>query len=324
MTGLVIAGLGLTAAAVLGLIWLAAAAPPVARFPWYGGWALAALAACALMLALRVAWVATFFTALMWTAYIAAVDAAVYRLRGDSLLRRPGALAAMALLSVPLWLIFEAYNLRLANWRYVGVPARFWLFAVGATWAFATILPGIFETADLIHTAWTSRWRWPRWRSRGWPWMAAGAALLAVPLVAPAAWAPYLFALVWAGFIFLLDPVNRACGWPALLADLEQGAAGRIAALLLAGAACGFLWEFWNYWAAARWEYVFPILHRYRIFAMPAPGFLGFPPFALECFVLYTLAAHALLPPRLRARLLEPCASLNARRVAEIWPDARN
>ena len=53
---------------------------------------------------------------------------------------------------------------------------------------------------------------------------------------------------------------------------------------------CGVLWEFWNYWARARWTYDLPFLgplEDYRLFEMPLPGFAGFPPFALECWVAF-------------------------------------
>ncbi len=302
---LIFTGCVLTALSALWLLRLAMG-PAMARFPQYGWWGLAAMAGLEAALALRVPGVTCFFTAWIWTAYIVAVDAAVYRRRGDSMLRRPAAFTAMAALSVPAWVIFEVYNLRLRNWAYVGLPGHFWVVAAGATWAFATIFPGIFETADLIACGATGRRR-----CRGWtpPRLAApallGLALLAVPVALPARAGAYLFALVWAGFI-LLDPLHRRWGWPSLLADLEAGWAGRALALLAAGAVCGFLWEFWNYWARSRWQYVFPILLRFRIFAMPVPGFIGFPPFALECFTLYVLLSQTLLPPHLRLPLLEP------------------
>ncbi len=304
-TMLLAAGLAATALSALALLALALGRPAVRRYPLYGWLGLGAMALFELLLALHVAWLATFFTAVMWTAYIAAVDAAVYRRRGDSLLHRPAGFAAMAALSVPAWLLFELYNLRLRNWAYVGVPHNFWRFALGAAWAFATIFPGIFETADLIHCGWAQRLRCRPWRAGArWSGAVLGAVLLLAPLAAPLRWAPYLFALVWAGFIFLLEPVQRALGWPSLLRDLEAGRPGRALALLLGGAACGFFWEFWNYWAAARWVYVFPILHHDRVFAMPFPGFLGFPPFAIECFGLYGVLAGALLPSAFRLTLL--------------------
>src|SRR6185437_13822359 len=107
--------------------------------------------------------VSRFCTALIWTAYIVAADAAAFRLRGDSLLHHRRAFAAMAALSIPAWTIFELYNLRLHNWEYSGVPGNFWVFALGAAWAFATILPAILETAAVLYHSWAAGLRWSRW-----------------------------------------------------------------------------------------------------------------------------------------------------------------
>jgi hypothetical protein len=295
--------LAATAGFAAWLVWLAGRPLTGAArraFPGYGWAALAGLLVLEALLALRVPVVVTFFTALIWTAYIPLVDGAVFRLRGSSLLHKVGPFWAMALLSVPAWLIFECYNLPLRNWDYEGVPRHFWVFAVGATWAFATIFAGIFETAELFYCSWCERLRCRPRRFRAAPWVTLGVILLLAPLLAPGRVAPYLFAPVWAGFIFLLDPINHRLGWPSLTADFEAGRPGRFVALLLGGAACGFFWEFWNYWAAARWIYIFPIFHRYRVFQMPFPGFIGFPPFAVECFTLYVFLAGVLLPRSMR------------------------
>jgi hypothetical protein len=58
-------------------------------------------------------------------------------------------------------------------------------------------------------------------------------------------------------------------------------------ALLASGALCGVLWEFWNYWALTRWTYSVPYVSHLKVFEMPALGYLGFPPFALECYAMY-------------------------------------
>src|SRR5258708_33115963 len=58
----------------------------------------------------------------------------------------------MAALSVVLGLIFEAYNLRLENWRYVGLPQELLESWFGYAWSFATITPGIFMTAGLVES----------------------------------------------------------------------------------------------------------------------------------------------------------------------------
>src|ERR1700746_2223135 len=92
-------------------------------FPLYGWLALVALILAEILMFLGVEPCATFFTPIAWTCYIILVEAAVSPVPGHSRLRdAPFELAAMAQLSVPLWLIFEAYNLRLENWTYVGLP----------------------------------------------------------------------------------------------------------------------------------------------------------------------------------------------------------
>ena len=42
--------------------------------------------------------------------------------------------------------------------------------------------------------------------------------------------------------------------------------------LVLSGFLCGVLWEFWNYWAGAKWHYSVPIMENLKIFEMPVPG----------------------------------------------------
>jgi hypothetical protein len=291
MLSLTTAGVAATAAAATLVVLEWFARPRRAAYPLHGYAGLALLVAAELLLFRRVEPVATYFTPVAWTAYILAVDAAVFSLRGRSRLRsEPREFAWTAFWSVPLWLIFEAYNWRLKNWEYVGMPEALWEQALGSIWAFATIIPALLETADLVAAlGWFERapargWRvFLRWRRAT---AVIGALFLVVPLVAPRAAAPYLFALVWLGFAFLLEPVNHARGHDSLLRDLERDRGQRLYALFTAGLICGLLWEFWNYWAAARWVYVFPMFQQVKVFEMPLPGYLGFPAFAVECFAL--------------------------------------
>ena len=55
----------------------------------------------------------------------------------------------LALASIPLWLVFEGYNLIIRNWHYTGLPENFALRMFGYAWSFATIWPAIFEGAEL-------------------------------------------------------------------------------------------------------------------------------------------------------------------------------
>jgi hypothetical protein len=274
--------------------------------PWDGWAGLVALLAAEWLMFRKVEPVATFFTPIAWTFFIVLADAMVRATRrGGSEAAGPPGLwsgrsayekALIAVLSIPLWVIFEAYNLRLANWTYVGVPENLVARYFGYAWSFATITPGIFVTADLIEAfGWFGVARPVKCSAgalRGW--MVAGGVMLAVPLVLPQEAAAYFFAPVWLGFVFLLDPVNYRLGLPSLAGDFAEGRRARLYSLLLSGWACGVLWEFWNYWAAAKWLYIFPMFQQWKIFEMPAPGFFGFPPFALECFTMYVTTVWAL------------------------------
>ncbi|MGZ5435395.1 MAG: hypothetical protein ACXW3F_04990, partial [Pyrinomonadaceae bacterium] len=66
--------------------------------------------------------------------------------------------------------------------------------------------------------------------------------------------------------------------------------------LLSAGLVCGFLWEFWNYWALSKWTYTVPYFGDIKIFEMPVLGYLGFPPFAIECWAMYIFVRSLLNP----------------------------
>ena len=95
----------------------------VATFRRTAGSGSSRSAAAELLLFRGVEPVATYFTPIAWSAWILIADAAVLAITGRSRLNdAPITLARMAVLSIPLWLIFEAYNLRLRNWTYVGVP----------------------------------------------------------------------------------------------------------------------------------------------------------------------------------------------------------
>jgi len=285
-------GLGLTFAiiAFLAIKFLRHRRAPFALYGWVG---LMALVAAEALMFRGVEPVATYFTPIAWSCYILAVDAAVLAVNGHSRLHdEPRRFALVSLLSIPLWLIFEAYNLRLANWTYVGVPAGA-AGLLGYGWSFATITPGVFETADLVESfSWFRSARPLTFSPAAEGGMAVfGLTCLLVPLILPRHTAAYLFALVWIGFWFLLDPINHRLHLPSLLGDLAEGRRGRFYSLLISGWVCGWFWEFWNYWAAAKWHYIFPMAQRWKIFEMPVPGYFGFLPFALECFTMFVTAS---------------------------------
>ncbi len=231
-------------------------------------------------------------TPLCWWGYILAIDAVIWKLRGHSLLsdcRREFWLQLP--LSVVFWLIFEVYNLHLENWTYIGLPVVWWEGALGAILAYATIMPGMFLTAELLATLGVfDRFRVPPFHPTTrllYTMMLLGFICLIGPVLLPQAIARYVFALVWIGFILLFEPVLYASGGISFLRDLTEGRLQRILAIVAAGYICGVLWEFWNYWATAKWVYTAPFTQDIRFFEMPLAGFLGFGPFAWEFVAMY-------------------------------------
>lgn len=213
-------------------------------------------------------------------------DAVIRRRRGSSLLRdRTRAFIFMAFWSAFFWFAWELVNLRLHNWHYVGVQREIWLRWPGAWLAFATVLPGVLTTYELLEVLGVKTGSGVRPLHPGESWriycMTAGGLMLALPL----AWPDLFFPLVWLSLIFILEPVNHRLGLPSLVRCWQQGDLSPLVRLLLAGLITGLVWEGFNFLSEARWVYTIPYLSQPRIFAMPLAGYGGFPPFAVECFV---------------------------------------
>ena len=240
----------------------------------------------------------TWFYSFAWWSYILFVESFLgTRGQGALLFVSPLRFLMLLPLSVTLWLFFEAYNFRLQNWHYLDLPPSTGLRWLGYTIAFATVLPAIFTTRDLLdHLGVFRDFRIPplRLRRPSASLIPMGIAMLALPLLFP-----YLcFPAIWLGLIFLIEPLNYKYGADSILRDLEQGAARNLCLFLLSGLVCGVFWECWNFWAGSKWFYTIPYLGFFKIFEMPILGFLGFPPFAVECYVV--VKAYFLLLTRMR------------------------
>ena len=256
-------------------------------------------------LALLVEPVPTWYYHLAWWSYIVAADDLNRRRSGRSLLRdRPWHFAWLAGVSVLWWSLFELVNLRLGNWYYVmSLPWTPLRWAAGAL-AFASVLPGILETLELLENRGVIRLL----RVRPLAWspgkeqavLAVGLACLLLPLL----WPDVFFPLTWGSLVFLLEPWNRRHARRSFLRDLEAGEAAPFCRTLLAGVICGALWEAWNFWARTKWIYTVPGFEGLKVFEMPLAGFLGFPPFAVESVVLLRWLGgwrDRLRPSRVRA-----------------------
>jgi hypothetical protein len=260
-------------------------------------------------------------TPIAWTGFVLFADGVVFRARGESWIRSaPREFALLALVSIPLWVVFEGYNLVLRNWHYTGLPENTALRYFGYAWSFATITPAIFEGAELIAVGRGSRRPGGSGGSDRYsvPPLAsivsilAGMLMLGSPFFVSPEIARYMAAPVWLGFIFLLDPINAQLGGESLWLDTRAGRYDRIVNLSLSGFLCGALWEFWNFWAGAKWHYTVPIMERWKIFEMPLPGYFGFPPFALECFTMYVFVRQCFL---FVASAFKPTAARSVRTI---------
>lgn len=268
-----------------------------AGLPKYGYLGLTIMVVAQILMFAKIEPVYSWFTAIQWTGYVLLLDALLARWRGESFIfDRTREFLFLLFVSNVCWFLFEAYNLHLRNWAYQNLPENFALRLTGFFWAFATIFPGILLTNEVLDElgffkkAAFAPVRVPQWIHQ--LLLVTGALFCVVPVLVPAAIAKYLFVFVWIGYVFLLDPINYRLGMPSLLRELEKGSVQKLLSLFLAGLICGILWEFWNYWANAKWVYTVPYFNRPKIFEMPLYGFLGFLPFAVECFVMWQLALY--------------------------------
>ena len=267
--------------------------------PAHGWVGLVSIAAAEALLFAGNRWVGEWFTPLVWTAYILFVDGLVRARTGQSYLStRRRELVGVTVASIGSWWLFELYNaprfwrggadLEGLWWQYHNLEPNFLLRLVGYTWAFATIFPALFLTAEALKASLVAGLsnrrplRLPR-RAHAASIVLGGIAVV-LPLLVVSRW---LVPLVWVGYGLLLEPINYRRGAPSWLRDLEAGDYRMLAALLGSGLCCGLLWEFWNYWALTKWTYAVPYAGEFKLFEMPVLGYLGFPPFALEAFAMY-------------------------------------
>jgi len=255
---------------------------------------LLALAGATAGLGLGIEPFATWYYQFAWYSLLLALDGLVAwtgaagRKGEFLLLSHPAHLASLLGWSAVVWFFYELWNFRLQNWYYVNLPHGALLRWGSTALAFATVLPAIFLATTLLQAgglARTTRWRPLRVTGKTLTGLRAASLAMAVLVLA---WPRYFFPLVWGATTLLVEPwVYQRAPRRSLLHDLELGQPGRLLRLLLAGGLVGFVWELLNIGARTKWIYTVPFLEELKLFEMPVPGFLGFPPFAVECFVLW-------------------------------------
>ena len=238
-------------------------------------------------------WVAVNMTPLAWPAYLLLLEGWLTFRTGRSPARaRPHHFACLCLASIAIWCLFDWVNFYFIHaWTYLGMPPGFWDRAWGYALAFGAVVPGMLMSGQVfLNAGWFNRMRGRSWRLPRWiapVVLVIGVGMFAWPLIARD---PITNYTLWTSLVFMLDPINLWLGRPSVLRDWQNGWYGRTLAAFAGGLLCGLLWEFWNYWALAKWTYQLPFLgelEHIRYFEMPVLGLLGFIPFGLECWVMW-------------------------------------
>jgi hypothetical protein len=263
-------------------------------FPWWGWAAITAGVA---------AWIAawTRFPALaplqshtftpLWLAYIGVVNALCLRRTGQSLMtHQTRFFAALFPASALFWWFFEFLNRFVQNWYYVGERFSAWSYFWFATLPFATVLPAVLSTQELIRSFDGFRRSFGSVRPLAGfhhplvPWAVLG--FSAAGLTGIAAAPSYFFPLVWVAPLLLLVALLCLGREPHVLQALGRSDWTGPASAALAALLCGFFWEMWNFFSLTKWKYSIPFVQRFEIFEMPILGYFGYLPFGLECAIV--------------------------------------
>jgi len=225
----------------------------------------------------------------LWLGYILTIDALVAGRTGQSLWQRSRRdFFLLFVFSAPTWWIFELINQRTGNWEYRGSrPIGQIEYYVLCTISFSTVMPAVFETAELVRSFnWVQRLAsGPRVKHHSLlpaGMLATGLGMAALTLAFPR----YCYPFVWTALVLILEPLNRWLGRPHLLQEVERGDWRPVLSLSVGALICGFFWEMWNFYSDPKWIYHTPGAQFLHVFEMPLLGYAGYIPFALELYAL--------------------------------------
>ncbi|MBM3832894.1 MAG: hypothetical protein FJ403_06410 [Verrucomicrobia bacterium] len=225
----------------------------------------------------------------LWLGYVLVIDALVFaRSRSSLWSRSRKGFWFLFVISAPGWWLFEVINWRTQNWEYLGGQHFSGLrYFVLSTVSFSTVMPAVFETAELIRTFdWVNRFatgphlRATRTVTLGL--LLAGVSMLMLTL----AWPKYCYPFVWGAVCLILEPLNIWLGRRHFLEYLELGDWRPVISLSVGALVCGFFWEMWNFYSYPKWIYHTPGAQFWHVFEMPLLGYLGYLPFAWELYAL--------------------------------------
>ncbi|MDP4039324.1 MAG: hypothetical protein Q8P57_01980 [Candidatus Pacearchaeota archaeon] len=236
---------------------------------------------------------ANWYFPIIWISYILVVDAIIFKLNGSSLISsRFKIFLGMVIISALFWYIFELTNVFINNWQYQGTEGLGVTKNLFGFISFATILPALFETFELIRSIKLfEKEKLKKSHKITKPFLYTLISIGIIFLILPVFLPTFTFPLVWLSFFLIFDPINYLNNQPSIIGHLKDKKLAVPLSILLSGIILGFFWEFWNYWAIPKWTYNIPFVDFFKIFEMPLLGYLGYFPFALEMYSMYWLTA---------------------------------
>ena len=222
----------------------------------------------------------------LWVGYILLVNGLSEVLAETSLLRRMHwSFLWLFIASIPMWWFFEYMNSIVQNWHYLFAhPISTLHYAIQASIDFSTVVPAVLSTSTLVFQLLRRRSLNKR--------IAIPATTLAIAFASTFIlfWLVNLFPsetfpLVWIVPILVLEPLAHALRVPAsLVHQIGQGNLTLPLSLGVGTLITGFWWECWNFYSLPKWIYTIPYVGFWKVFEMPALGYLGYPFFGLIVF----------------------------------------
>jgi hypothetical protein len=233
---------------------------------------------------------ASWYFPIVWIGYILVIDALNYKIKGKSLIKNNLLLfVGLFFLSAFFWYAFELLNFSVQNWNYIGSSGESSILrGIFRFLSFATVLPALFETSELIKSIHLfDKVKLKKKLNINKKFLHSTIILGVLCFFLPIIFPKFAFPLVWLSFFLILDPINYIHKQPSIIGFFKKGKLKIPLSLLLAGIILGFLWEFWNYWSVHKWIYNIPYVDFLKIFEMPLLGYLGYFPFAWELYAMY-------------------------------------
>ena len=228
----------------------------------------------------------------LWLGYCLTMDAIIFKRKSTSLITRNfKKFIILFLISAPAWWLFELLNGFTKNWYYDGRQYFTNLqFIILASISFSTVMPAVFETAEL---AGTFKWIKTLKSNKGinlkkpasLKLFLSGIIMLILIIIFP----EYFYYLIWISLYLIIEPINFILENGTLLEYMRKGDWRPVIALSVGCLICGFFWEMWNFYSYPKWIYHLPFVNFFHVFEMPVLGYIGYIPFSLEIFALFHL-----------------------------------